>query len=824
MDLHRQIGRLPLRLAGILSLVIGEGSGDNGNQQTGEKAGMAYRYGWLAGAIAVTYALCQLNGLLQGTVEGVPWQLEVASALLLGVGITWFALVYRLPTWLAIGANAVAALAAATWVAAPGTARSLFPHKATWTALQREVPRALELLRTGVDRAIPYPGLVAMLVILFWAVGFLLAWGLFRGRPYIALLPPLVITLQFATIDQDRTSLLGSAAFLSIVAMCLVAVSLDRRSRGTGQMFAAGELISAPTRLSWISMGLVASAVAASIGVVGLLGALVPAKGVLECCSLGGPGGEPGKPGTYNPFIGIHQRLVTNSDTAVFAARIEGDVPVDQIYFTLMTMESYDGDRFAPAAPAGVRLEGERWLDPGHEFAGPVGTVVADIEIRALAMGWLPGVTTPVGFDTGDRTLRSAIRVSPDDGSLRIEGGRTVTGMEYRVISEMPLPDPGALAWVGASPSPVFEQARNAGEAIPEAVAVPVRFDPPDVARYVGLPDHLDRRIRALAVQQTRNLTTPFEKAIALETWFRNEFGYTTGIMPGHSATNLASWLLEPNSPNYREGYCENFATSMAVLARTLGIPSRVVLGFAPGTQQSDGTIVVRDQNAHAWVELWMPTQGWVRFDPTPRGDRINPSTLEAIEVSLGFAVGDYLEVPDPAGGERTIVSPPSSTVPRTTLPPKRAGDAAGGSGIAGLIPGLVLWATASLLVLGGVPALKWLRRRRRLRRLCLGDISAAWEEIVLRLDDLGTPPSPADTPAEVASKVGPVMAPLAVVYTRSVYGETSTVPADLVIAATTSLARTEQRLAQCHTRARRLVASYRIRTLLPRWWVRFLG
>ena len=81
----------------------------------------------------------------------------------------------------------------------------------------------------------------------------------------------------------------------------------------------------------------------------------------------------------------------------------------------------------------------------------------------------------------------------------------------------------------------------------------------------------------------------------------------------------------------------------MAVMARALGIPSRVVLGFTPGSPLDDGRIVVRDRNSHAWVELWMPTQGWVRFDPTPRGDGINPATIE----NLPFDVEEYIEIPE---------------------------------------------------------------------------------------------------------------------------------------------------------------------------------
>ena len=257
-------------------------------------------------------------------------------------------------------------------------------------------------------------------------------------------------------------------------------------------------------------------------------------------------------------------------------------------------------------------------------------------------------------------------------------------------------------------------------------------------------------------------------------------------------------------------------------MARTLDIPSRVVLGFTPGTQQSDGTIVVRDRNAHAWVELWMPTQGWVRFDPTPRRDEVNPTTYEEIETSLGFPLTEYLDVPGfaPIGGGE--VSPGNGF----ELP----------SWLAGFGP----WLGGLLLLFAAIPFMKRWRRRRRLRRLRSGDISAAWDEIVSRLDDFGTPsvsgaaspPTPATSCAPPwpgcgprrrppCATVDPAMEPLAVVYGRSLYGATGTLPDGLVNTATVSMEQTSKAIRGRHSGWQRLKASYRIRTLLPTWWKR---
>jgi transglutaminase-like putative cysteine protease len=103
--------------------------------------------------------------------------------------------------------------------------------------------------------------------------------------------------------------------------------------------------------------------------------------------------------------------------------------------------------------------------------------------------------------------------------------------------------------------------------------------------------------VRQLARELVTGGSTPFERALLLEAYFRDpgQFTYSTGVDTGHSSLDLEDWLTDPDSRNYRTGYCEQFATAMGVLARAIGIPSRVVLGFTPGDieTQADGSEVV---------------------------------------------------------------------------------------------------------------------------------------------------------------------------------------------------------------------------------------
>jgi hypothetical protein len=411
--------------------------------------------------------------------------------------------------------------------------------------------------------------------------------------------------------------------------------------------------------------------------------------------------------------------------------------------------------------------------------------------------------------------------VKSNDASLRFDA-LTYRGMTYTVESILPDPDLDVLSRASdGTPSVVFSGAIDEGafESASQGVPSIELRELEDAERLIELPDELDGRVRALAAQSTRGLETDFEKAIALESFFRTpgNFVYSTAIVPGHGADDLAAWLLDPESDNYRTGYCEQFSTAMAVMARTLGIPSRVVLGFTPGTLLDDGRVVVRDRNAHSWVELWMPSQGWVRFDPTPRSDGVNPTTVGQIP----FDVAPYLDIPEaPAPQIATETDGPVLFRDEEALDiPERITVSGGDDSVA--TPTLPPWALptvgALLIAFGLVPAVKWVRRRLRLRRLESGDIAAAWREIVDRLTDLGDGPDPAATPAEFARSTDPVMQPLADAYGAAIYGPAGASDSSVGVAVR-SLEETEDRLLSRYPVSRRLTAHYRIGTLLPRW------
>ena len=138
---------------------------------------------------------------------------------------------------------------------------------------------------------------------------------------------------------------------------------------------------------------------------------------------------------------------------------------------------------------------------------------------------------------------------------------------------------------------------------------------PGGMEQYLKLPP-LDVRIPKLAEEITALAPSNYDKAVALEQYLSTHFGYTLELPRTMPPDPLANFLFER-----KKGHCEYFASSMAVMLRSLAIPSRIVTGFRGGEfNDLTGQYVVRASDAHSWVEAYFPGTGWISFDPTPAG------------------------------------------------------------------------------------------------------------------------------------------------------------------------------------------------------------
>jgi transglutaminase-like putative cysteine protease len=796
--------------------------------ENGNGALLVYRLSFVAGITGILLALFRLERLLRGSVEGLPWEVIMVAAGVLGATITWAGLAYRLSTRVVVVVNLVGMFLALVRITVPGTTWFVFPTASSFGELATELEYAREVIRAGVAPVIPLSGIVAIVALVFWALGAILAWSMLRRRPYAGVLAPLVVYLQFATMDRVPGGW-WAWWFLGVLGFALIAVALDRRREGTGMLTSGLTRTAVSRTVPAVTAGVLAVVFPVALWLTSAAADLVPRSGFLEWRATSGLTGEYYGSVSYNPFVGIQQSLVSQSNVPVFVAGVEGDLAADEVYWRLLTLDTFNGRRwFADGPRVAYPEDRAAYENADQRFRGETAEITQYVTVLALQMDWLPAAYSPTEMTSETRAVERGFRVKADDASLRFDA-LSYRGMTYQVVSEVPLPDLDVLS-LGEDglPSPVFAGAAEEGEYTePETGGdPPPAFSLDDRERYLTLPEGIDDDVADLARVQTRGLETDFERALALEAFFRSpgNFRYSSDIEPGLEAADLSAWLLEPDSPSYRTGYCEQFATSLATMARMLDIPSRVVLGFTPGQLLDDGRVVVRDRNAHAWVELWMPSQGWVRFDPTPRGDGANPPAT----ADLPFDVSAYLEIPGP-DSPLFDPAPPADIEPfldedLLDIPPAEAFDTQEtGEGPLLAVPGWVIPVALGLAALIGLlPALKWARRKRRLRRLRTGDISAAWEEIVDRLIDLGAGPEPAATPAEFAAATDPAMAPLADAYGRTVYGPTTRELRErLAGVAAGSLAETEDRIVGRFSMGTRISAWYRPGTLAPQWWRR---
>ena len=734
---------------------------------------MVFRFSRLILVLSVGFAVLRLGNLLRPVESGPPWQFVLVAAFLMGAAITWLVVNAQFTTMSYYTANALGYVLASMRIMAPDSlAWGILPTGATREVLVDELAFAVELIRFGSTPVLPVRGLIAVIALAFWILGALGVWGLTARRPAWALLPPLMLSLQLATIDRIPTPRLWMLTFAALVALSLLAIAVDERRLGTGRLRNLDGQARSRTGLAApgvVLTGLVAAAVIGSTTIAGL----VPSSGLLEWRSRSGLGGGIYGGVSYNLFVStVQSDLLSLGDEPVFVAQVAGPVDPRSLYWKLISLESYDGTNWFPEDQSFTRPNGD--LGYGSEdldYQGRTVSVNQVVQIRTLRMNYLPALPGVKALSSENDLLDESFAVR-DDGSIRFDA-RTFEGLTYSVTSNMPNDSIASLATrADGTLSPLFQAADEAG--LFSAIAVPTAdlARPESISSYTELPDDIDPRIAEFAKGLTETATTPFEQAVMLESFYRNptEFTYSVSIDAGHSASNLADWLFEEDSPNFRTGYCEQFSTAMAVMARELNIPARVALGFTPGDVNEDGLVIVRQRNAHAWVELWLDGHGWVRFDPTPRADGINPAT------DLGFDPRT-VTLPEEAIDDPNVLGSDQGRDFQDLL--DRIGDAPDPSPIAPLpserqpivIPAAAWWSVGSLGLLWLFPLAKWGGRRTRRKKALTGDIRAAWSDILDRLLDLRHTVGSHLTPAELATVTEPSLVPLALAYSRSTYG-----------------------------------------------------
>ncbi|HJX96329.1 MAG TPA: DUF3488 and transglutaminase-like domain-containing protein [Candidatus Acidoferrum sp.] len=263
-------------------------------------------------------------------------------------------------------------------------------------------------------------------------------------------------------------------------------------------------------------------------------------------------------------------------------------------------------------------FDGKRWSSPSHD----------SVTIPAGMNGWINLMERPPEPDSSATILRYTILLQPVAtdtmfapanaisirGNLSGEGSNQESGARRSYLVRdatgslfNPFHNFSTIRYEGFSILP--------GRNVPRLRAASTDY-PQDIrGTYLQLPK-LDPRIAELARQITERAQTPFDKTITLENYLRSHYAYNLDLTGKPGDDPLAHFLFET-----RSGHCEYFASAMAIMLRTLGIPTREVNGFLPGEYNDLGEdYIVRASDAHSWVEVYFPGTGWMTFDPTPPG------------------------------------------------------------------------------------------------------------------------------------------------------------------------------------------------------------
>ncbi|WP_431276968.1 transglutaminaseTgpA domain-containing protein [Leifsonia poae] len=395
-------------------------------------------------------------------------------------------------------------------------------------------------------------------------------------------------------------------------------------------------------------------------------------------------------------------------------------------YLKLASLDQFTGSVWKHRERDTKRLPTGNTIGPVFGLSDTVATtkITTNIEIDNMQSRWLP-VPYPV---QGIKGLNGTWSWDPDD--LTIGGVNSTTqGQKYTATSLVL--------------QPTADQLKSAGG-----------FVPASIERDLFLPPGLPSIISSTAIAATAGAESEYDQAVALQDYFReNNFVYSTQTplrqgYDGDGARVIAKFL------EVKSGYCVHFASAMALMARTLGIPSRVAEGYLPGvanggTANNPGQYSVTSDDLHAWPELYFAGVGWVSFEPTVGRGTIpsytRPDTgalpIGPQPTSTSTSAAQRLVPTDPAnvpGAAGTTVASPLQPI-------------ASGVGVALLVIAILL-----------VPAVfRRVRRRSRLRRLTdeWGGAAVAWDELRDTARDLGWAVPNTETPRTFAARIAAAIA-----------------------------------------------------------------
>jgi transglutaminase-like putative cysteine protease len=600
---------------------------------------------------------------------------------------------------------AVSAVLLMVWLVAPGTTFLGLPTNDSLRALADGLRDARHQFNVAVAPTKPTDGFTMACVGAVVALAGLADWGAFRIRATIeATIPAFIVFVFAAVLGTTQHRAMATVAFAAALVVWFVTHNATVIAR-TRPWF-NGTSDRGRRALSRAGAGVTALALVGTT-----LGLAVPFTKDPPAVAWRNKGQSNART-TVSPLVDIRTRLVNRTNVVAFTV----SSPV-RAYWRLTSLDDFNGRIWSSKGDYGD-------VKPNKALKDRNGTkVTQQFAIADLKSIWLPVAYRP-------ETTPSLDDISyDDDADAFITANETSDSLVYRVSSAIQDFTPAQL-----------RTSRSVGISNDE-VALPA----------------VDPRVRELALQITAGKTTAYDKALAIQNFFRGgAFRYDLNVDPGHSTDDVFRFLFVT-----RRGYCEQFAGTFAVLARLAGLPTRVAVGFTPGDSDGAGNYTVRELHAHAWPEVFLGSVGWVAFEPTPgRGMPGAQSYTGAVESQADTA---RPSTPSTAAPTTQVTTPDTqgNNGPTTTVAPNRAKPAAPAGRSWLRIVAIVLGVLALLAGLVAIVPLVVVQRRNR-RWSKAADaaerVLVAWNDTNEALRFAGTRVRPSDTPAQRVEAAEPAL------------------------------------------------------------------
>lgn len=645
-------------------------------------------------AAAVILSAFSLNGVLFGWAWLPPVVLTVMAVLAATAG----ARVLRLPTGLIPVAGIVALIAVLTLQFFPTESLlGIFPTADTLDSLW---PLLLDANQVVVNQVAPVQintGIVLVTCLGLGLVALLLdTLTASLQMPATSGLGLLAVLLVPAIV---KTSSVGAGGYAAAIVGYLILLGTAHWTFSRGNASMGGYSSSQLDRALVIGAAALASTLVLPLAVPGFTNGLFPEGTRL---SMGTSSG-------LNPMVTLGNDLRNPGSAGRMTYTTTSDEPV---YLRAVTLEDFSGSTWEPQQREDQREPGVGSIESGtgELRRGQSEFFTTRINTQDFASPWLTAPYAPVSISG----LSGQWSVDPITLSIKGEGETTTANQTYSVTSAKPVLNRERLAEASAIP--------------PESLQEP----------FLDLPGDMPQQIEDTTENVTEGVNNRYRKAMAIQDYLRSdEFVYseTAPVQGGYdgSSMEVVARFLEEKS-----GYCVHYSAAMAVMARAEGIPSRIAVGYAPGTAtgetmtnpsgQEVQQFQVDSNDAHAWPELYFAGLGWVKFEPTPsRG--VVPEYAQPQSQAAGAEQnpGDL----NPGELENSGDEGEQQATEENENQGSRGSGPAGGDGTSWIAGSIVVIAVLALLALPGIVRGRITARRlRTIRTRNDNSAVAAWQEV----------------------------------------------------------------------------------------------